>query len=90
MRFVVWAAELEHEVGDELAQQEVGEDASLSKTVDSHSCLPESHVEVAIDVAIVNNFLHRVNDRVYVEEDHMDCHHPVALLDLLVGVEQTA
>ncbi len=61
--FVVWVAELEHEVGDELFQQEIGEDCSEIKAVYCNSCLLESHVEVAIDVAIEYYVVHSKNDR---------------------------
>ena len=53
LRFVVGVHKLEHQVGDELVHQEVGEDLSKEKTVVCHSILEVCHNGVAMVKAIV-------------------------------------
>ena len=53
---------MEHQVGDELNQQEVGELRSKSKTVDSYTCLPVCKVEVTFYVAIKHYLLYGDRD----------------------------
>jgi hypothetical protein len=83
-------AKLYHQVGDELVQQEVGELKSKAKTVDSHTELKVGHEGVAMDKKVQKYLAHKEGDCEYVEHDQVDQHHSVALLYLLVGVEQAA
>ena len=52
--------------------------------------MPIIHVDSAVDVAVKHDLLHSEKDWEDVEDKQVDFHHSVALLDLLVTVEEFA
>ncbi len=80
--------ELRHQVGGELVQQEVGEVFSKEKTVDSHTELELGHEGLAMVKKVSKYLVHKQGDCEDVEHDQVDEHRSVALLYVLVGVEQ--
>jgi hypothetical protein len=81
---------MKHKIGNELDKQKVGDWQQQQKTLNIHTRLPECYVKIAINITKFNNLVHCGSDCKKVEDDQVDLHHPVDLLDILVLFEQVS